>query len=73
MTFQKFHCALIAVLLAVSLSGCCNENSYRDMAEACAQKGGTFCYSCESFSPFSASVTVSCKGISQPYLLHDKK
>jgi hypothetical protein len=72
MTFQKLHCALIAAAL-LCLSGCCNENSYRDMAESCAQKGGTFCYSCESFSLFSASVTVSCKGISQPYLLHDKK
>lgn len=51
-------CALLAMTL---LSGCCNENSYRGMAEECSKKGGTFCYTCEASSPFAVSISVSCK------------
>ncbi len=55
---MKLAAAVLAVLLL--LSGCCNPASYKKEAEKCLKKGGTFCYKCDFWTPFQATVTTSC-------------
>lgn len=51
---------LVASALAVLLLASCCPPPNKEAIVECSQKGGVFTYSCESFTPWKASMSVAC-------------